>query len=30
MQCKGYEFDGKWDWTLKKEGREDILRELLR
>lgn len=28
MQQKGYEFDGVWDWTLKKEGRDDVLKAL--
>jgi hypothetical protein len=30
MQQRTYEFDGKWDWLLKKEGREDALKDLLR
>jgi len=28
MAQLGYEYDGKWDWTLKKEGLDDLLKAL--
>lgn len=29
MAARGYEYDGRWDWVLKKEGRDDELKQLL-
>lgn len=28
MTQLNYEYDGQWDWKLKKEGREDVLKAL--
>jgi len=29
MQKSGYEYDGIFDWILKKEGKDDALKSLL-
>ena len=30
MQQRGYDFDSRFDWMLKKEGRDDLLKALLK